>query len=86
MPSDSDFYAIFASGEYVVVRDKHKGFVTDRPTIRVEPNKGTFDDLDTAIHEALHAEFPKLGEKRVEVAAERIAYFLWKLGYRWKDK
>ena len=86
MPNASDFYARFASGEYVVVRDEHKGFVTDQRTIRLAPTRGTLDDLDTAIHEALHAEFPDLREGRVEVAAEHIAAFLWRLGYRWKDK
>ena len=41
--------------------------------------------LDTLVHECLHAEFPKMSEKRVDAAASNIARLLWRLGYRRKE-
>lgn len=86
---DGDFTAKFSSGEYVVVRDDHRGFVTPTKTLRLVPQRGTKENLDDAIHEALHAEFPhekyqQLNEARVERAAINITALLWRLGYRWK--
>jgi len=80
--NNADFTTTFSTGEYLVVRDDHKGLTTSVPIIRLAPARGTKDDLDTAIHEALHAEFPDLTEARVIRAADSITTFLWKLDYR----
>jgi len=82
MTSNSDFYAVFSTGTYLVISDDHLGLVCQEPVIRLAPAKGTRDDMDTAIHEALHAEFMDLTEARVERAANNITNFLWRLGYR----
>lgn len=74
----------FSSGKYIVIRDEHKGFVSKEWTLRVDPIIGKKDDMDTCIHEGLHAEFPHMSEERVAKAAGRLTKFLWKLGYRWK--
>jgi hypothetical protein len=41
-----------------------------------------FDSLDTVVHEALHACFPRMSEKIVTKTATSIAKFLWRLNYR----
>ena len=38
--------------------------------------------LQIAVHEAIHAEFPKLPENVVEVVGRDIGGYLWRLGYR----
>lgn len=38
--------------------------------------------LETIIHEAVHAENPKLPEHVVERTARSVARFVWRLGYR----
>lgn len=40
------------------------------------------EELDTLIHEMLHAAFWDLKEEAVNEAAEDIAKALWRLGYR----
>ena len=40
------------------------------------------DRLETIIHEAMHAEWPTMREKRVKAGARNIARLLWRLGYR----
>lgn len=40
------------------------------------------DELETWVHEALHAEFPAMSEDRVTAAGHNIARLLWRLGYR----
>ena len=48
--------------------------------IAVDP--GTKDELETCIHEGLHAENWATTEKVVERVGREIADFLWRLGYR----
>ena len=48
--------------------------------IAVKPN--TKDELETFIHEGLHAENWAATEKVVERVGREIADFLWRLGYR----
>lgn len=43
---------------------------------------GTKDELETCIHESLHAENWAKAEKVVERVGREIADFLWRLGYR----
>lgn len=38
--------------------------------------------MDTYIHELLHAEFPEWSENEVYIRATSIANMLWKAGYR----
>ena len=38
--------------------------------------------LITAIHEALHAEYPNIKEFTAEQVGKEIGSFLWRLGYR----
>ena len=51
-----------------------------------------FDDLNTqhglmtAIHEVLHSEDWKESEDRIEQISKDIGRFLWRLGYRIKEK
>ena len=42
----------------------------------------TLDELDTVIHEGLHAVVPDLVDEVVEQAAGDIALILWRLGWR----
>ena len=48
--------------------------------IAVDPD--TKDELETCIHESLHAENWAATEKVVERVSREIADFLWRLGYR----
>lgn len=82
MVSDKDFEFKFSSGKFLIIRDANRGFVSTMPTMRLEPTHGHREDLGTAIHEALHAEFPELTEDRVAKAEITISKFLWRLGYR----
>lgn len=49
-------------------------------TVMVKP--GTKRELETFIHESLHAENWAKTEKVVERVGKEIADFLWRLGYR----
>jgi hypothetical protein len=50
--------------------------------VRKVDGHGPRCELDTYIHEALHAIFPWMPEWIVEKAATEMARMLWKLGYR----
>lgn len=52
------------------------------PTIRVSRSISDRLQLDTWIHELLHACRPELDEAAVSDTASNIAKVLWKLGYR----
>jgi hypothetical protein len=45
----------------------------------------TKNDLDTIVHESLHACFPHISEKNVWAASGSITSLLWRLGWRQKD-
>ena len=51
-------------------------------TIYVAKNLPPLEHLETAIHEAMHAEDPDTLERVVERRGRSIARFLWRLGYR----
>lgn len=51
-------------------------------TIRVRHALKKQVRMDTIIHEAIHAMFPKLGEKKVFQSAKELANLLWRCGYR----
>ena len=44
-----------------------------------------FDYLETAIHEILHCQFPKLPEITIEARGKEMALLLWDLGFRQVD-
>ena len=79
----------FNGKKYRITRDVLDGFV-DHPesyshTFRElncsERMKG-FDELETWIHESIHASYPSKKETEVRQAGYDIARLLWRLGYR----
>lgn len=50
--------------------------------IDIPVNGGRLTDLDTCIHEALHACFWDMAEEAVSEAASDIARLLWRLNWR----
>ena len=53
--------------------------------IFLDPRLKGFDYLETAIHEIIHVQFPKLNEITVEARGKEMAQLLWKLGFRQCD-
>lgn len=53
-----------------------------RPSIRVITKPKTFMELESLIHESLHAEDWRKSEKAVTRSAHEIARPLWRMGYR----
>ena len=53
--------------------------------IELDPRQEPLEFLDTFIHEMLHRELPDLSEEAVERSASRMAWDLWKHGYRKAD-
>ena len=70
-----------SNGKKVKVLFEHLYGLYDRGEITIDPT-GDRDELDTAIHEMLHAERPKMSEACVTKTATSIAKLLWKMGYR----
>jgi hypothetical protein len=54
----------------------------DGRLIRIGTWQGEADQLDTIIHEALHASLPLLDEAAVHATANDLSRLLWRLGYR----
>jgi len=54
--------------------------------IWVNPRARGRVELEFFIHEALHAEFPQMGENAVQAAGEDIGAWLWQNGYRKRRK
>jgi hypothetical protein len=50
--------------------------------ITILPSLKGVERLDTEIHEAIHACLPDVAEEAVGMAAEDIARYLWRRGYR----
>ena len=59
----------------------------DTRTITISTAKRVKDELelDTVIHECLHACQPDLAEETVEEVASDVARVLWRMGYRRLD-
>jgi hypothetical protein len=76
----------FRSGRHLVSTEPLDGFCS--PPGRRAGEIFVFADrpprtrLETALHEALHAEEPEMSERRVTRIAARLASFLWRLGWR----
>lgn len=54
----------------------------DKRIMLIAVDRGTKNELETCIHESLHAENWAATEKVVERVGKEIADFLWRLGYR----
>lgn len=52
------------------------------PQIEIDPTLDDKAELETHVHEAMHAVFPDLNEDAVESGARDVFKYLWKLGYR----
>ena len=50
--------------------------------ITIMAKEGTRNELETIVHESLHACNWRASEQSVEMTAHDIARFLWRLGYR----
>lgn len=56
---------------------------TGEPTIWLDPKwRGRREELETALHEALHLACPFMYERVVTMVARYLAMVCWKLGYR----
>lgn len=51
-------------------------------SIYVDPTLSELQFLETAIHEAMHAEDPDITERVIERRGRSMARWLWRLGYR----
>lgn len=50
--------------------------------IKIHHKQSPKEELDTLIHEGLHALDPDMSEKKVAHTARQLAELLWKDGYR----
>lgn len=51
-----------------------------------KPLHNTRESMELLLHEALHACFPDMPEKDVDLSAIDLSKFLWRLGYRRRIK
>ncbi len=77
----------FNGRKYHILMSNHiDGFVEQYKlggrTMMITVDPGTKIELETCIHESLHAENWAATEKVVERVGREIADFLWRLGYR----
>ena len=59
----------------------HEGERGQPMTIGIKDGLGEFEELDTTIHEALHAAYPDLSEEAIEKAATDLARLLLARGF-----
>ncbi len=50
--------------------------------MNVDPRLQGKSELETFIHEALHAQAPSRGESAIDARAKELTRLLWRLGYR----
>ncbi len=72
-------YKIFAPGPITGFTDIYHA---KTPTLMIAAKPGTRDELETCIHEALHAENWAAKEATVHRVGAEIGDFLWRLGFR----
>lgn len=61
------------------------GFVQapdDDPTLFIQSGLSPRRELETCLHEGIHAEEPRMTEARVDRIAKSLTRWLWRLGYR----
>lgn len=67
-------------------RSKAMGMAfTDDRVIFLDQRLKGFDYFETACHEILHCQFPKLPEITIQARGKEMAELLWNLGFRWVD-
>jgi len=80
----------FSSGKYTISQEHLGGYCICPGKYDGEIHIDTWvkkkKKLNYTIHEALHAEFPEMSEKKVNRLANRLGGFLWLLGYRQKKR
>lgn len=83
MTTGGMFQAQLSTGLHDVVNgDKGiMGFRSPHPTIYVKRHRGQAE-LDTWVHETLHASLPDATEEDVARIARDVALVLWQAGYR----
>lgn len=78
--------ASFAGKRVKVIQERLDGlYVQHRDpegTIYIGGGRGPYNELETAVHEAMHALWPRKAEDEVNQAARDLARFLWRLKYR----
>ena len=74
-------YDIDLYGKAIVGRCESP-YETKKPALAIYTEEGTKLELETLIHEALHACFFAKTEKKVGQTAYDIGRFLWRLGFR----
>lgn len=82
--------------DFTIQGSRHKWQVSETPLlglcvdgehmIYIKPKQRGQDQLDTFIHEALHAENPEWDEKRTADVARFVTGLLWASGYRRRNK
>jgi len=58
---------------------------TPNKTIRIQQGLGSFDELETIIHEMLHAGQWDMSEEHTAGLAHDLASAMWRLGWRKAD-
>jgi len=80
-----EFQHTFNGVEYTIIVEKDLlGLCLDdiSHTLTLIAPLTTSIGLQTAVHEAIHAEFPALPENVVNIVGVDIGTYLWKLGFR----
>ena len=77
----------FSSGIFDIYIEDNDGLCVPIKTVKrgeiiVRTDLTPPRQMETIIHESLHAEFPSMSEDRVDNAGRNIARLLWRLGYR----
>lgn len=62
------------------------GPVGERPSIRITTEPETRNELISLIHEGLHAEGWAVTESVVDRVSSEIGTFLWRLGFRRRER
>ena len=80
----------FRGLRYKVLLDKLDGFAEvpgwEQRAIYVDPELSPRKFLETAIHEAMHAEDPDATERTIDRRAKSLERWLWRLGYRRRER
>ena len=91
MPTPANGKRVRIGGKYWTLRfsgnlkdfgSMQDGGTAESRVIRIGTWQGEADQLDTIIHEALHASLPLLDESAVHATANDLSRLLWRLRYR----
>lgn len=83
-----DFEHMLSNGKKIKIQYETIYGVWDDTTntVSIDPAQTEQEELDTLIHEVLHAEVPNWDEQQIGCIADSISQLLWKAGYRKKRK